>query len=94
MMKLVMKVSPSRSHCGLESLYIDNLIAISKTKTCSNLVLQIRGTDSWEGAGTESYTLHRLFMQTLGRVPYLYLLCAHLPQVGPRLVPPDHRLGC
>jgi len=37
-----MRVVPSRSHCGLESLYIDNLIAISKAKACSNLVLQIR----------------------------------------------------
>ncbi len=42
MMQLVLKVSPSRSKDGLESLYIDNLIAIKKTKAYSNLVIQIR----------------------------------------------------
>ena len=42
MMQLVLKVGPSRSQDGLESLYIDNLIAIKKTKPYSNLVLQIR----------------------------------------------------
>ncbi len=37
-----MKVGPSLSRCGLESLYMDNLMAITKTKAYSNLVLQIR----------------------------------------------------
>ena len=41
-MQLVMKVGPSRSKNRLESLYIDYLMAIKKTKTYSDLVPQIR----------------------------------------------------
>ena len=42
MMQRVVKVGPSRSQGGFESLYIDNLMVITTTKAYSNLVLQIR----------------------------------------------------
>ena len=41
-MQLVVEGGSSRPKDAFESLYIDNLIAIKKTKACPNLILQIR----------------------------------------------------
>ncbi len=61
MMQLVLKVGPSRSQDGLESLHIDNLITIKKTKTYSHLVPQIRvapilvfSRERWSGLMSDS----------------------------------------